>query len=191
MAFQALKTPDEFVDYYHTQLKTDLDNYDIQLNKLGVIGYYLNILGWTQYDIKQYYDYLFNESFVATADQNENLYLHSSIYNYIPSFGIPSTAVGVFSLDFAEIPKIPTDEYGHEIKKREVLYSNISFTIENIPFRTLSTYRFIQEGDTYYCTIYTSDGSVIQIPSSSSVIEFPLASSPVLIVLSVWFQAGS
>ena len=121
----SLKTPEQFITYYHEQLKTDLDNYDIQLNKLGIIGYYLNILGWTQYDIKQYYNYLFNESFVATADQNENLYLHASIYNYVPTFAIPSTAEGTFSFDFAEIPKSATDEYGHPIKKREVLYNNI------------------------------------------------------------------
>ena len=163
-----IRTPEEFVDYYTERLRTDLDNQNIQINKLGVIGYILNILGWTQFDTKLYYDDLFKESFPVSSQKDENLYLHSSIYGYIPGFSTPSTAVGNFVFDFNLMPKT-----AGTIVKREVLFSNIVFKIDDFTFTTKNTYRFIQDGTNYYCIIYDQTGGVQYVPSSSPVISAP------------------
>jgi len=162
------KTPEEYISGYTDKLQTELANYDIQINKLGVIGFLLNILGWTQYDSKNYYDNLFKEGFVATAQEEHNLYLHSYIYGYQPGFATASTAFGNFSFDFQFMNKRPGN-----IVKREVAYSNIVFKIGNYTFITDSVYRFIEDGGNYYCIIYDNTGGVRFIPSASSNIQAP------------------
>ena len=60
-------TPEEFVDYYYEKLKTDLAVYNIKISKVGFIGFLFNMLGYTHFDVKTYYDSLFKEAFVATG----------------------------------------------------------------------------------------------------------------------------
>ena len=105
MALPILKTPAEFIDFYFTELKTQLGSNNFKLNKTGFIGFILNVLGNTQFDVKQYYDGLFNEAFPSTAIDNLNLQFHSALHNYQASFATPSTVVdGSFKFDLALLP---------------------------------------------------------------------------------------
>ena len=167
MADIVLKTPEEFIDYYYNNLKLELAKYDIQINKLGIIGYLLNILGWTNYDLKQYYDNLFKESFVTTARDEFNLRLHSSIYGYNPSFAHYSTAHGSFIFDFNSLP-----QRAYDTVKREAIFSNIAFNVNGYKFFTNATYHFFDDNDQYYCLIYTGD-NIISVPSPTRRIEVP------------------
>lgn len=166
--FNALKTPDEFINYYSALLKQDLSKYDLQINKLGFIGFFLNILGWSFFDVKQYYDYLFKESFVATSKEDENLYLHSSIYGYMPSYASPATAIGNFVFDFSVMPAKPDG-----VVKRQVTFDNIVFKNDEYFFESRNSYRFIEEDNTYYCVIFNWDGGIDYISSSSPLIQAP------------------
>lgn len=162
-----LKTPDEFIEYYYNDLQKTLEKYDIQISKLGIIGYLLNILGWTHYDSNQYYQHLFKESFVGTCTEEYNLRLHSSIYGYNPEYAQYATAIGEFRFDFTDLPKKPTNVY-----KREVYFSNLEFEVEDKKFVSECSYNFIEDGDQYYCMIYDSK-DIIFIPSSTPVIRVP------------------
>jgi hypothetical protein len=162
-----LRTPEEFIEYYYTNMKSELAKYDIQINKLGMIGYLLNILGWTNYDLKQYYENLFKEAFVSTARDEFNLRLHSSIYGYNPSFAHYATASGSFIFDFGNLP-----QRSYDTVKREVIFKDISFTVDGYNFFTNAAYHFFEESDQYYCLIYTGN-NIISVPSPTRQIKVP------------------
>lgn len=169
------KTPEDFINYYSDSLKTELNTFDIQINKAGFLGYLLNILGYTNYDLKNYYDYLFKESFVATAKVDENLFLHSSIYGYQPGFATPSQASGNFSVDVSFLPAKSSNVYRREILLNGIGDVPINFSINDIPFSTSSAYKFVEEGTSnWYCVITRSDGSSMYVPSSTSNISASL-----------------
>lgn len=194
-------TPEEFVDYYYNKLKQDLEVFDIKISKVGFLGFMLNILGYTHFDLKTYYDGLFKEAFLATAQDDESLYLHSSIYGYIPGFATAATATGNLEFDFSTmLPPIRSD-----IIKREVYlgyydpeYDGLvtttgsperipaTFKYDNYNFTIDSTYKFVEEvinPDStpktykYYVEIITDDGQVINYPSNTAVISVPLFST--------------
>lgn len=170
MADINILTPEEYTTKYSQELKDSLSKYDIQINKLGFTGFLLNLLGNTNFDTKMYYDYLFKEGFIATADEDHNLYLHASVYGYPIEFANPSTAKGNFIFDFSLMPtRLST------ITKREVIFSNLSFIYNSFNFMTDSVYRFIEDGANYYCIIYTIEGGVQYIPSSTSRIIAPFS----------------
>jgi hypothetical protein len=97
-------TPEEFVNYYYEKLKTDLQVYDLQISKVGFVGFYLNLLGYTHFDLKQYYDSLFKEAFVGTSQTEESQYLQASTYGYIPTFSTSATTSVSIPFD-ATIPQ--------------------------------------------------------------------------------------
>ncbi len=174
MASEVVKfrNPNEFIKYYSDQLKESLDVYDIQVNKLGFIGFLLNLLGNTNFDAKQYYDSLFKESMVATSEESENLYFHSATYGYLPTFSTPSKAAGELVFDFAYLPKMLPGVF-----KREVIIGGdeeIVFDNEGYPFITQSKYKFIETSNGNYSVIITSStGRVTQLPSAVSEIKAP------------------
>ncbi len=47
-----LKTPSDYSNYYYNKLKAELNVSNINLNKLGFVGFFIDLLGNTQYDIK-------------------------------------------------------------------------------------------------------------------------------------------
>jgi hypothetical protein len=162
-----IKSPDEFVQYYSSAMQEYFGKYDIQVNKLGFIGFLLNILAQTHFDSKQYYDKLFRESFIGTSRNEYNLRLHGSIYQYFPEFANYSTASGSFIFDFNQLPIRPPD-----IIKRKVTFENITFNVDGNIFTTESKYVFVDDEGYYYCLIYTNDNNdVIMVPSSSPIIE--------------------
>lgn len=64
-------TPEELTEFFMNGLKTELGVYDLQANKVGFLGYLVNMLGNITYDSKIYKDMLFNEAFPATARQDD------------------------------------------------------------------------------------------------------------------------
>jgi len=167
MADVKIKTPSEFVEEESKNLKTHLDNYDIQINKLGFAGFFINLLGHFRYDAFQYYQNLFKESFVALAEDENNLYMHSSIYGYTTSFAVPAVAEGSITFDFSYLPKDATHI------KRIVTLKDIVFYYGDIPFSTNTVYKFVEDGNDYYGIVYMTDGTVNYIPSSTSKITVP------------------
>src|SRR6056297_13509 len=167
MANVQLKTPGQFVEEESSNLRKHLDNYDVQINKLGFAGFFINLLGNIRYDAFQYYQNLFKESFVALAEDENNLYMHSSIYGYTTSFATPPTAEGSITFDFSYLPK------DSNYSKRIVTLSNIFFKYNDVPFTTRTVYKFVEEENNYYAIVYLSDGTVNYIPSSTSKITVP------------------
>ena len=52
-------TPEEFSELYMNGLKNELGVYDLQANKVGFLGFLVNMLGNITYDAKIYKDFLF------------------------------------------------------------------------------------------------------------------------------------
>ena len=48
-------TPEEFTEFYMNGLKKELSVYDLQANKVGFLGFLVNILGNVTYDAKIYH----------------------------------------------------------------------------------------------------------------------------------------
>lgn len=163
---ELLKTPDEFIEQESENLKKYLDNYDIQVNKLGFVGFLMNLLGNIRYDATKYYQGLHRESFVALAEHANNLYMHSSIYGYTVPFATPSQAEGSFTFDFSLLSKT-------NATKRFVTLSNIRFDYDDIPFQTNTRYRFVEENGSYYAIIYHTDGTTSYVPSPTQKITVP------------------
>jgi len=181
-------TPEEFVDYYYNKLKTDLSIFDLQISKVGFVGFFLNLLGYTHFDLKQYYDSLFKEAFVGTAQTEESQYIHASTYGYIPTFAIASTATG--TIEFDMINWLPRRQTG--VIRREVIVGynssggtyvplSSTFKVDDFQFTIDAIYKFVEIEDNgsyyYYVDITTSDGTKINTPSTSSTVSAPLYST--------------
>ena len=167
------KTVEEFIDHYTIELKNDLKVHDIQINKVGFLGFLLNILGHTHFDIKNYYDFLFKESFIATSEISENIHLHASTYGYFPAFATASTIKGFLEVDFNLFPSRHSG-----VVKRE-LYINgndelFTFESEGYTFTTKSVYKMSWENQQYKTTVLTEDGRMIQYPSSAAILTPPI-----------------
>jgi len=179
-----LKTPMEFINEESENLKSYLDNYDIQINKLGFTGFLLNLLGHMRYDATHYYQGLHKESFVALAEKANNLYMHASIYGYTVPFAKPAIAEGQIVFDFSYLPKTKNS-------KRSVSLSNIKFEYDSIPFETDTTYHFVEENGTYYAIVYLEDGTTKYIPSPTQRISVPFFNVKQLKVISSNLQLPS
>ncbi|MBK7107455.1 MAG: hypothetical protein IPH62_19485, partial [Ignavibacteriae bacterium] len=175
----SLVTPDDFIQYYYKQLKTDLDVDDVNINRLGFIGFFFELLGNTQFDTKNYYNNLFAEAFPVTASNNTNLIYHSDVYGYVPGFATPSVIQGVFKFDFTSFPLIATN-----IKKREIVISEgMYLSIEKLNYNLDADYKIIFDrvmteiglptnSFRINCEIKSKDGfEIIPLLPSNSVIK--------------------
>lgn len=167
------KTPEEFINYYFEALRDLLGVYSVQVNKVGFIGFLMNVLGHTNYDLKNYYDYLFKEAFVSTSEKDSNIHLHASIYGYHPGFATASEVFGEIELDFNLLPFIQSN-----VTRREVVLnsinSNLKFSVDNFRFQTPAVYKMIYENGIYNTIIIREDGHLQQYPASSSVVTVPI-----------------
>ncbi len=153
----ALTTPNEYIDYYYNQLKDHYAARNLQISKNGFIGFMLNVLGFSQYDIKYYFDTLFREAFLATADNDDNLKLHASIYGYSTKTISPSSLVGSLTFFIDNLPLSST-------LVDSIVIKNLKLVIGGIPFNMDSVYR-ITNG---VCEITKSDGQIIHVPYDST-----------------------
>lgn len=163
-SLQKLTSAQAYVDHYYDQLKKELNSRGLQISKVGMIGLILHILGFTQTDIKQYFDTLFREAFVATADKYENLVLHSSIYGYVPGLSTPANVVGYFEIALNALPMIQTHI------ERNIIIENLSFVIDDIIYNLDSQY--VISGSN--CQIIDSSGSITNVPFNISKPRLPI-----------------
>lgn len=167
------KTPGDFITYYMDAMKEELNTYDIQANKVGFLGFLMNLLGNTTYDSKTYVDMLFKEAFAASAQEDDNLYMHGAIYGYQSSLATAATATGALSLDMSLLPAMPTNAI-----KREVIFNNSTIKSEIIANDTIFTsgakYTFIYDTSSYQTVVTREDGTIINVPSTSSTVTAPL-----------------
>lgn len=131
-----LVTTEEFSEFYFNRLKEKLNLTDINLNRLGFVGFFIELLGNVQYDVKGYYNYLFNEAFPISATDNTNLLYHSSVFGYSPDLAVPAEIIGSFNIE-------PLLSNIINVDKRELLLQNISFVIDNLEYRLDSNYKII------------------------------------------------
>jgi len=129
-----LVTAEEFSSFYFDRLKDKLNLTDINLNRLGFVGFFIEMLGNVQFDVKGYYEHLFNEAFPISANDNTNLLYHSSVYGYTPELAKPAEIAGSFVIQ-------PLLSNMTNVDRRELLLQNISFIIDNIEYRLDSNYK--------------------------------------------------
>ena len=181
-------TPEEFVNYYYEKLKTDLQVYDLQISKVGFVGFFLNLLGYTHFDLKQYYDSLFKEAFVGTSQTEESQYLQASTYGYIPSFATAASATGTIEFDMINwLPRRQPDVVrrevivGYDTSTGTYIPLSSTFKVDDIQFSIDAVYKFIEIEDNgsyyYYADIITNDGTKTTLPSASATISAPLYST--------------
>jgi len=154
----SLTTPEQYVNYYHEELKTQLQSKNIQISKVGFIGFLLHTLGFTQFDIKTYFDSLFLEAFLATASKNENLNLHASIYNYKIERANPSNITGNLILFLSALPP------SINVTSREIVIQNIKININNIIYTLESKYTIVGT----FCKIQRPSGEIYYVPFNPS-----------------------
>jgi hypothetical protein len=169
-----LTNPKDFIDYYVNILKNDYKFNDLKINYHGFVGFIMNLFAWTNYDLKQYHDYLFKEGFLATSEENKNIYLHSSKYGYTINYAKASTVNGTFTLDMSDFPRKLTNVYRREV----TLPSPLIIKIGNYTFQTDSKYVFIEEGvageEKYYCQITSDNDRHRLVSSASTIIKVPI-----------------
>lgn len=168
-----LTTPADYINNYVKILTTEYQLNDLKVDYHGFVGFVMNLFGWTNYDIKQYYDYLFKEGFLATADETRNLYLHGSMHNYPLDFAKPANANGNLVFDFSKLPPRSSNIY----KRQIVLGSNLRISVGQYVFTTDTQYTFIEQYDgtrsSYYCIISPLNQKQQIIASSGTTIVVP------------------
>lgn len=154
-----LTTPEQYIKHYYDLLKSDLNKKDLQISKVGVIGYLLNVFGYSQFDIKQYFDSILKEAFVATSDIDDNLNLHASIYRYTPLTAVASSVVGNFQFDFTALPTKSSD-----VATRNIFISGLEMNIEDLNYILDSKYVINNSDNNYVCQITDNVGGILNIP---------------------------
>jgi hypothetical protein len=167
---KTLTTPEDFTAHYYAALKEDLALDSIQLSKIGFAGFFLHVLGNTQYDVKGYFDKLFGEAFPITAVEDGNLIYHSNLYGYNPGLASYSILNGVINVDISAIPP-PLNV----VKKREIIFQDINFILGDIPYAINADYSFIWNntgGGTdqgYVATITDKDKKQKTVPFTDTI----------------------
>lgn len=152
-----LMTAKEYIDIYYSKLKKELNARGLQISKVGLVGLLLNILGFTQQDVKLYYDTLFREAFLATSDRDENITMHSCIFGYQPGLATPSSLTGNISFDASTLPISASN-------KRTITLTDLKVKIDDLVYTLESDYIF--KGTN--CQITDGTGNVTNVPVSAS-----------------------
>lgn len=159
-----LTTVENYINYYYEQFKESVESRGMQISKVGFIGYFLNILGSTQFDVKQYFDMLFREAFLATSDENENLELHGRIYGYNTLTSKPASLIGTIKINLDNLPTSFNDE------ERRIDISDLVFDISGIKYTLVSKYTIIGNN----CQVQTSLNEMMYVPYNVSKGEIPI-----------------
>lgn len=160
-----ISTAQEYINTYYTQLKKELNARGLQISKVGLIGLLLNILGFSQQDIKLYYDTLFREAFLATADKDENITMHGSVFGYNPGLAIPATITGNISFNTAVLPISSSSN-------RTITLTDLTVKSDNLVYTLEADYIF--KGTN--CEIVDSNGNVTTVPVSVNNPSVPIQS---------------
>lgn len=160
-----ISTAQEYIDTYYNQLKKELNARGLQISKVGLIGLLLNILGFSQQDIKLYYDTLFREAFLATADKDENITMHGSVFGYTPGLAIPATITGNISFNTAVLPISSSNN-------RTITLTDLTVKSDNLVYTLEADYIF--KGTN--CQIVDTNGNVTTVPVSVNNPSVPIQS---------------
>jgi hypothetical protein len=165
-----LTDPKDYINHYVDILKKEYKFNNLKVNYHGFVGFLMNLFAWTNYDLKQYYDYLFKEGFLSTSEDVKNLYQHASRYGYTVGFAIPTTVRGNFIFNLSNIPPMISETY-----KREITFPTpLKIKIGNYEFQTDSQYVFIEENSAYYCQINSANSRQRLISSASPLFKVPI-----------------
>lgn len=168
--FGKITSPEKFIEFYWQEMKDYLNARNIQINKSGFAGFMLNMLGFLQYDIKQYYDRLYRESFPASASDPKSLYFHSVIYGYVPPMADYASLTGEIEFNLAILPAVTAD-----VISRDIYFTDLSLNINGIEFNQFSEYRITTtDNRNYVAHISTHDGQVITTGFSSAFAKLPI-----------------
>jgi hypothetical protein len=63
-----LTNPADYIKYYVDILQKEYNLNDLKIDYHGFAGFIMNLFGWTNFDIKQYYDYLYKEGFLENME---------------------------------------------------------------------------------------------------------------------------
>lgn len=159
-----LSTPEEYINYYYPKVKDRLSSRGLQISKVGFIGFIINMMAFTQYDAKMYFDSLFREAFLATADDDENLNLHGTIFGYNPVLANPASVTGNLKVDIESLPP------AINIESREISIDGLQVVFDDLTYTLDSTYTI--GGDS--CEIRKKSGDVIYVPFNSSTNLIPI-----------------
>lgn len=162
--FGDLTTPEQYVNYYFGQFQDELSARGLQLSKVGIVGLMMHTLGFTQYDIKQYFDTIFREAFLATADEDENIVMHGSVHGYSFSYATPAQITGDFRLDLTALPVTTNTSTRFVIEKLQI-------TIDNMVYNLDAKYTIY----TNMVQIQEPSGEIIQVPYSDSNPTIPIS----------------
>ncbi len=160
----SLSTPEEYINYYYPKVKDRLSSRGLQISKVGFIGFIINMMAFTQYDVKMYYDSLFREAFLATADNDENLNLHGTIFGYNPLLANPASITGNLKVNVNALPP------ALNIDSREISISGLKFKFDDLTFTLDSSYTI---GSTS-CEVRKKSGDVIYVPFNESTQLIPV-----------------
>lgn len=163
-SLQKLTSAQMYVDHYYDQLKNELNSRGLQVSKVGMVGLLLHILGFTQMDIKQYFDTLFREAFVATADKYENLVMHGSVFGYIPGLATPANVVGYFEVNLNALPIAQNNV------TRQIIIENLKVTVDEMDYTLTSQYLISGSN----CQITDSGGKVTNVPFNTASPKLPI-----------------
>lgn len=161
----------QFAEFYFDKLKEKLNLTDINLNRLGFVGFFIELLGNVQYDVKGYYNYLFGEAFPISATDNTNLLYHSAVFGYSPELASPAVIEGMFNIT-------PVTTNMAAVYRRELVLKDISFVIDNVEFHLDSNYTivYMNSPDSSYMTMnveifYKNIYDIIPVLYSNSKIK--------------------
>jgi hypothetical protein len=168
-----LTNPADYINHYVEILKEEYDLNDLKIDYHGFVGFLMNLFGWTNFDIKQYYDYLFKEGFLATAEDNKNLYLHGSKNLYQINFATASKAYGNIIFDFSKLPA----RSSNVLKREVILPSSIQIMVDKYSYISTCGYRFFEEVKNgsliYYCLVTDENDRQRIVTSASAMITVP------------------
>jgi len=159
-----LTSPEDFINYYYPQIKDRLQSRGLQISKVGFIGFFIHLFANTQFDVKQYYDTLFREAFLAVADQDENLNLHGTIFGYNPMIANAATLTGSLKVNKLNLP--PTANPSG----REIIISGLTFKLNALEYTMESIYTITNQS----CQITKSSGEVVYVPYSETDQTVPI-----------------
>lgn len=167
MAIERLKdltTPEQYIEFYFNQFKSELEARGLQISKVGIVGLIMHTMGFTQYDIKQYFDTLFREAFLGTADLYENINMHGAVHGFYPKFSIPSQLVGDFRLKLNALPISLTTNNKLVIEKLTTIINGMQYKLD-------STYTIKRN----VVQIREQSGKIIQVPYDNANPVIPIS----------------
>ena len=153
-----MKTFDEILSEIETIATEKFDLANIKYSKTGVLGFLVYLLSYLRYDVKNYYDYLFRESNIITAQTRDSLLKFASIFGYIPTFARPATFIGNMII-YVPNTNDSNDHHVYIPKHTEFIVNDMIWTLYdviNITYNNLT--------NTGIANIIKEDGSRINIP---------------------------